>query len=55
VQLLYGPPFLARLASLGLQPVRQLLGKGIKLGLPLRRRKYWLDGVRRQMLRHSIP
>ena len=55
MQLLYGPPLLARLTSLDLQPTHQLLGKGVQLALPLRRREFWLDGVRRQMLGHGIP
>jgi hypothetical protein len=33
----------ARLSGFGLQPARQLLGKGIKLARPFRRRELWLD------------
>jgi hypothetical protein len=54
MQLLHSSPLLARLASLSLQPARQLLGKGIKLALPLRRREFGLDSVRSQMLGHGI-
>ena len=55
MQLLHCAPLLARLPGFGLQPACKLLGKGIKLAVPLRRRKFWLDGVRRQMLGHGIP
>ena len=54
MQLLHGPLPLTRLPGLGLQPARQLISKGVNLALPLRRRKFWLDGVRRQMLGHRI-
>ena len=55
VKLLLCAPLLARLSSFGLQPTRQLLGKGIKLARPFRRREFLLDGVRRQMFGHCIP
>ena len=55
VQLLHCAPLFARLSSFGLQPTRQLLGKGIKLARPFRRREFCLDGVRRKMLGHCIP
>jgi len=54
MQPLHGPPFLARLPDLGLQPTGQLLGKGVNLALSVRRRKFWLNRVRRQMLDHGI-
>ena len=41
-----------RAASLGLQAARQLLGKGIKLAMPLGGREFWLDGIWRQMPGH---
>lgn len=55
VQLLHCAPLFTRLSGFGLQPTRQLLGKGIKLARPFRRREFWLDGVRRQMFGHCIP
>ena len=55
MQLLHGPPLLARLPGLCLQPASQLLGKGVKLALPVWRHEFWRDGVRRQMLGHGIP
>ncbi len=55
VQLLHGPPLFARLPGLGLQPARQLLGKGVNLALSFRRREPWLNGVRCQMPGHGIP
>ena len=54
MQLLHGPPLLARLPGFGLEPTRQLLGKGVNLALTFRRREIWLDRVRRQMLGHGI-
>src|SRR5690606_12399267 len=54
VQLLHGPPLLARLAGFGLEPTRQLLGKGVNLAWTFRRREPWLDRVRRQMLGHGV-
>ena len=39
MQLLYGPSLFARLASLGLLPSRQILGKRGKLALSVRRRE----------------
>ena len=54
MQLLCGPLLLARLPGLGLQPARQLISKGVNLAVPLRRREFWLDGVRRKMLGHRI-
>src|SRR5690606_31183348 len=55
MHLLQRPPLLARLPGLGLQPARQLLGKGIKLARPLRRRKMWLDRLCVQILLDRIP
>lgn len=54
MQPLHGPPLFARLAGLDLQPARQLLGKRINLALSVRRREFWLDRVRCQMLGHGI-
>jgi hypothetical protein len=52
MQLFHGPPFFARLPRFSLQPSRPLLCKGVKRALRIRRREFWLDGVRRQMLGH---
>ncbi len=54
VQLLHCAPLFARLTGLGLQPTRQLLGKGVNLALPVRRREFGLDGVCCKMLGHGI-
>ena len=50
VQLLQRSSLLAQLADLRLQPAGQLLREGVKLAWTFRRRKLWLDSVRRQML-----
>ena len=54
VQLLHCAPLFARLPGLGLQPTRQLLGKGVNFALSFRRRELWLDRVRCQVLGHGI-
>lgn len=50
VHLLQRSSLLARLADLRLQPAGQLPREGVKLAWTFRRRKLWLDRVRRQML-----
>lgn len=44
----------AGLPGIGLQPARQLLGKGIKLARPLGRREMRLDRIGGQMFGHGI-
>jgi hypothetical protein len=55
VKLLQGPPLLAGLARLRLQPGRQLVGKWIKLARPLRNLECWLHRPRPQVLADRVP
>jgi hypothetical protein len=54
-QLPHSAPFFARLSGFGLQPAHQFPGKRIKHAVPYRRPRFWLNGVRSQMLGRSIP
>ena len=55
VDLLQGPPLLARLARLRPQPGRQLVGEGIQLARPLRNLERRLDRPRPQVLADRVP
>ena len=54
VQLLHRATLFARFPSFGFQLAHQILGKGVTFAHPFRYRKFWLDGLYRQMFSHCI-